>query len=68
MTIEALKEQGYADYSELKQAGIRKTISLGVNCWGFQSRIIETVDGTQWDYIPEDQIYELRTAEYISVQ
>ena len=49
-----------ADYFQLKDLGIKKTINLGRNEFGFNEKIIELNDGTQYDYIPEDNLYEIR--------
>lgn len=54
-----IHEQGFASYSELKAAGIAEVINKGRNSWGFIDRTILLEDGSRWDYIPEDQIYEL---------
>lgn len=50
-----------ADYFELKELGIKRTIDMGKNSFGFNERIIELNDGTQYDYIPEDNLYEIKT-------
>lgn len=70
MLTEHLTVQGFASYSELKEAGIRKVFELGKNEWGFNERVIIDNALNQWDYQPEDQIYELREgsaqAQYIN--
>lgn len=53
-----------ATYSELEELGIKRKINLGKNEWGFNEKIIELVDGTQYDYIPEDNLYELRAEPF----
>lgn len=55
----------YAEYSELKARGIRCTINQGLNDFGLQERIILCDDGTQWDYIPEDELYQQRLTNLI---
>lgn len=50
----------YASYSELKAKGIKHYWDRGINEWGFRERIIELNNGDQYDWIPEDQIYEIR--------
>lgn len=62
---ESLADRGYADYKELEEFGIKRSIDMGENAFGFREKIIETIDGTQWDYIPEDGIYEVRKGNYI---
>jgi hypothetical protein len=57
----------YADYFELNNRGIKHTISQGINSFGFQERTIICFDGTQWDYIPEDSIYEQRTENLYTI-
>lgn len=57
-SLNELKEQGYASYTELKEAGIRKVFNLGKNEWGFNERVIIDNNYDQWNYIPEDEIYE----------
>lgn len=58
--LEELTERGYASYFELdKVRSIKKTIDRGVNEWGFKDKTIVDINGRHWDYIPEDQIYEL---------
>lgn len=60
MTSEQLTLQGYASRRELQEADmIKKQFDLGRNKWGFEERVIIDVNDRQWDYIPEDQIYEL---------
>jgi hypothetical protein len=53
----------YAEYSELRARGIKRTINLGKNAFGFNERIVELNDGTRWNYIPEDQVYEKDQAQ-----
>lgn len=60
MTLEQLTQQGFASFSELKEAGITKKFELGKNEFGLNERVIIDNNQNQWDYIPEDQIYELR--------
>lgn len=55
-----------AEYNELVKLGIKRTINLGVNAFGFIDKIIELNDGTQYNYIPEDQLYERRDT-YMSI-
>ena len=50
-----------ADFFELEKLGIKRTIKLGKNEFGFNEKIVELNDGTQYDYIPEDNLYEIRT-------
>ena len=61
MNINQLHEQGFANYTEL-QPFIAKTVKLGTNEWGFQEKFIVLHDDSQWDFIPEDHIYEKRTS------
>lgn len=58
-----LQLTGYASYTELMDAGIKKTYDLGINDFGFREKIIELMDGSQWDWMPEDMIYELRKGD-----
>jgi hypothetical protein len=60
MTSKEIVEQGFASYKELKDVGIKNTIDLGTNEFGFKERIIILNNNSQWDYIPEDELYELR--------
>lgn len=61
MTLDQLTEQGFASYSELKATnGIKKVIEKGKNDFGFNEREIIDVNGNTWDYIPEDNTYELK--------
>ena len=50
----------YKDYSELKELGIDKVVEGGINDFGFRERMVVCEDGSVWDYIPEDRIYEKR--------
>lgn len=59
MNLQQLTEQGYATYTELKQAGIKTVIEKGKNEWGLTERTIIDNAGNSWEYIPEDNIYEL---------
>jgi len=60
MSVHQLTLQGYASRKELREAGmIKKEFNLGTNEWGFSQRVILDINDRQWDYIPEDQIYEL---------
>ena len=59
---QSLITQGYATYHQLKAYGIKKKYDLGRNDWGFREYLIVDEDNNQWDYIPEDGIYELRDA------
>lgn len=52
----------YADYQQLKEKGIAHTIRHDQDVFGNPQRTIICNDGTQWDYMPEDQIYERRTS------
>ncbi len=63
MTLAELKEKGFASYLELKEHITRK-IDLGTNEFGFKDKIVELSDGTQWDYLPEDNLYEIRQTPY----
>lgn len=54
----------HGSFKELNALGIKKTYNLGKNEFGFTERIIELNDGTQYDYIPEDNYYEIRTERY----
>lgn len=58
----ALINQGFASYFELEALGIKKKYDLGKNEWGFRERLIIDEFDNQWDYIPEDQLYEKRDA------
>jgi hypothetical protein len=57
---ETIASRGVAEYSELKQIGITKLINRGRNEFGLIQLVVETADGNQWDYIPEDNLYEIR--------
>lgn len=61
MDLQALTERGFADWQELDKAGIKKKFELGRNEFGFNERVIIDNNLNQWDYIPEDNMYELRT-------
>lgn len=63
MDLLQLTEQGYASGKELVEAGIKKKFELGRNEYGLQERVIIDNNNNQWDYMPEDYIYELRTGE-----
>jgi hypothetical protein len=58
--IELLQKLGYASYFELKKAGIEKVIDKGINAFGFREELVIDCEGGHWDYIPEDEIYELK--------
>lgn len=58
--LQSAHSQGYATYGELKRVGMKKKFDLGQNEWGFLEHVIIDNDDRQWDYIPEDNIYELR--------
>lgn len=58
-TIDELLYEGFADYHELSPY-IRETINHGRNVFGFNEKTIILTDGSKWDYIPEDNIYELQ--------
>lgn len=60
MTLEQLTEQGFASAAELKLAGTKEIKDLGRNEWGFREFLLIDTNGRKWDYIPEDQLYELR--------
>jgi len=49
-----------ADYFELEKLGIKRTINLGINEFGFKEKIVELEDGTKYDYIPEDNLYVIK--------
>ena len=68
MNAEQLVEQGFASYKELKDAGIKNIIDLGTNEWGFKERVIILNNDSQWDYIPEDELYELKINKLIHIQ
>jgi len=67
MTDQELVEQGFAEYIELKEAGIKNTVDLGKNEFGFNERVIILNNGSQWDYIPEDNLYELRRNKLLTI-
>lgn len=51
----------YKSYAELYESpGVRKIIDGGINDFGFKTRVIIAKDGSVWDYIPEDSLYEKR--------
>ena len=58
MNLEELKKQGIADYQEIKDH-IVKTIDRGYNDFGLMDKTVVLEDGSYWDYMPEDQLYEL---------
>jgi hypothetical protein len=53
----------YAEYAELKKIGIKETIEKAPNAYGFRERTIICIDGTTWEYIPEDNLYEKTLTE-----
>jgi len=66
MALDALKTQGYADYSDLKPY-IKNTINKGKNEFGFNEKVIICDDGSNWDYIPEDGLYEYNPNSHVTV-
>lgn len=58
--IKSAVEQGYATHGELQRVGYQKKFDLGENSWGFRTYVIIDNDNNQWDFIPEDMIYQLR--------
>lgn len=52
-----------ADYFELEQLGIRKVIHKGRNEYGLKEKEIIMNDGSVWDYIPEDNLYEKKDVQ-----
>jgi len=61
MKNQELIQKGFADYFELDEAGISKKINHGKNKFGLIERTIILNDGSQWEYIPEDNLYELKS-------
>jgi hypothetical protein len=57
----------YKEYSELKEIGIKNSLELGKNDFNLTERVIITNDGRQWDYIPEDGIYQQRTEKLVNI-
>lgn len=51
----------YAAYSDLKALGIKHSIGTAINYWRFRERIIILNNGDQYDYIPKDNMYKIRT-------
>lgn len=52
----------YKEYKELVVVGIDHVVELGINPFGFRERAVYCKDGSTWDYIPEDGLYEKREA------
>lgn len=50
----------YASFQELKLKGIKQVIEKGKNEFGLYERLIILNDGSKWEYIPEDNLYELQ--------
>lgn len=57
-TLDELIKQEFAEFSELKPF-INAIIKKGTNDFGFPMRTVITNDGSNWEYIHEDGIYEL---------
>ena len=53
-----MKEIEYAEHHELVARGIRQVVNKGVNAFGLVERTIILHDGSVWEYIPEDNIYQ----------
>lgn len=51
----------YREISELRDIGIRHVINHGINDLGLIDRTVYCVDGSIWDYLPEDNLYEKRS-------
>jgi hypothetical protein len=66
MTLEELLEIKIAEYLELKPF-VKASINKGVNSFGFNERTLILVDNSNWDYIPEDGLYELNENSRMSV-
>ncbi len=63
MDLNDLTQQAFASYNELNSIeAIKKKFDLGKNEFGFRERVIIDSNNNQWDYIPEDGIYELRNS------
>lgn len=50
----------YRELDYLQRIGIRQVINHGTNDLGLTDRTVYCVDGSIWDYIPEDGLYEKR--------
>lgn len=59
MTLEQLHAQGYGDYHDLKPH-LKQMVNLGRNDFDLENKYAVLTDDSQWDYMPEDRIYELR--------
>jgi hypothetical protein len=66
MTLEELLKMKVAEYLELKPF-IKVSINKGINSFGFNERVLILVDNSNWDYIPEDGLYELNENNKMSV-
>ena len=55
--MEELIKIGYAEYYQLKPY-ISEMMYKGKNVWGFEDKSAVCIDGSVWEYIPEDMIYE----------
>lgn len=62
----SIKEQGYCEYYDLKPF-IKHVVNKGKNEWGFNEKIIILEDGSNWDYIPEDNMYEYNRNSNLSL-
>lgn len=67
MTIEDLKAQGMAEFNDIKPF-IKFTINHGMNSFGLIDKTLVLVNGSLWDYIPEDELYELNSKTTIIVE
>ena len=48
------------EYKDLVLIGIDHVVEHGTNAFGFRERVVYCEDGSVWDYIPEDMVYEKR--------
>lgn len=60
--IETIKKEGFADYATLRPY-LAKVINKGLNAFGLRDCTLILTDGSNWDYTPEDGIFELNTSE-----
>lgn len=58
----------YKEYLELKAIGIYTTIKQGRDAFDNPVVTIICNDNTQWDYIPEDGIYEQRVNDLFHIK
>jgi hypothetical protein len=57
-TIYSLKKKGTATLQELEAVGFKRNFDLGYDEHGFPKSVIIDHTNHQWDFIPEEEVYE----------